>query len=855
MTADDASVTGRQQQRAMPLIVGMGGAADGLEAMQQFFACIPGNSGLAFVVAQPCLPGHQSLMAEGLGRYATMPVFQAENGMVVEPDTVYVIPPGMAMSCVTGRLLCADCAGDTCSRPVDTLFASLAEKQRERALVVVLSGTGTDGADGIRAVKEHGGLVLVQDPDSTRFDGMPRSAIATGFADVVLSPRELAGEILGFSRCPSMAGVFEGAPLLVSDEDTLAHIYMLLKQASGIDLTYYKRHTVLRRIERRMAAIHCPSLEDFVSLLEENEEEAGLLVKDILIGVTRFFRDPAYFEKLKDTAIRGIVEHSDETEPIRVWSAGCSTGEEAYSLAMLFQEVLEEKDLHRDIKIFATDVNVEAIEQAGRGVFSENIAEDITAERLAKYFVKRDGQYQISKDIRRMIVFAPHNMLSDPPFGKLALICCRNVLIYFQTALQKGLFAIFHSALKNEGYLFLGKGETAGEYGRVFLPLSAEEKIYVHRSDGKMDLLLPVYDIPDLQAPMPNASDLAQREESSLALETVYTRFLEKFLPASVVIDEQDNIIHFFGNYADYLNIAPGKATLNFFSLVIKDLSLVSSTAIRRCRAEGCAVTYTGICVESASGRRAIDLSVQPVSDASGVQSGLLAVLFVEQRTIHLQGLTEQYDINATAARRIVDLERDLQTARSDLRTTINELEAVNEELQAANEELLTTNEELQSSNSELQSVNSELHTVNAAFRQKLDELSMMANDLSNFLASTMIGILFVDSRLNIRKFTEYIGREFNLLSQDVDRSMQIFARSFPEEDIVGDAQNVLTTLVSVDREVAGMNGRRYTMRIAPYRTTENSVCGLVITVIDSLGAERENSPGAPDTSTDTGRE
>ena len=848
MTAKDVNVPEQSQQNTSPLIVGMGASAGGLEALQQFFACMPDNSGLAFVVIQHLSPDYKSLMAEILGKYTTMMVLQAENGVLVEPNTVYLIPPKKNMTFKDGKLLLTDYAQGAINHPIDVFFASLAEELRERSLAVVFSGTGSDGTSGVKSIKEHGGLVLVQEPGSARFDGMPKNAINTGLADFVLPPREIAEEILNFSNYPVLAACSESAPFMADEEDTLAHIYMLLKKVSGIDFTHYKRNTVLRRIERRMVVTHCPTLASFARLLEENRDEASLLVKDILIGVTRFFRDAEFFEKLKYTAMYSIVAHSDEAEPIRVWSAGCSTGEEAYSLAILFHEVLEEKHLRRDIKIFATDVDTKAIEQASRGVFSESIADDVSAERLAKYFIKRNEQYQISKDIRKMIIFAPHNMLSDPPFGKLALICCRNVLIYFQSVLQKGLFAIFHSALKNGGYLFLGKSETASEYSKVFTPLSVAEKIYVHRSDGKIDdLMLPVFNIPKIQTAMPSASGLAQREESNLALENVYTRFLETFLPASVILDDQNNVIHFFGNYADYLNIAPGKATFNFFSLVNKDINLVSSTAINRCRVERCAVTYTDICVDSPSGRRTIDLSVQPIFDSSGIYTGLLAILFVEQRSVPLEGLTEKYDINTTAAQRITDLEHELQVSQNDLRSTIGELETVNEELQAANEELLTANEELQSSNEELQSVNEELYTVNSEFQQKLDELTMMTNDLSNFLSSTMIGILFVDSRLNIRKFTEYIGREFQLVSQDVDRPIQIFAHSFPEEDIVKDAHNVLKTLTPIDREVTGMNGRFYTMRIAPYRTTENNIRGLVITVIDSLGTGKERASGAPE--------
>lgn len=830
------------QQVSLPFIVGIGASAGGLEALQQFFSAVPDNSGLAFVVIQHLSPDYKSLMAEILGKYTSMMVLQAENGMEVEPNIVYLIPPKKNMTIKNGRLLLTDYVHGAINHPIDTFLASLAEERKAHALCVILSGTGSDGTSGIKSIKEHDGLVLVQDPASAKFDGMPRSAINTGLADFVLPPRELAEEILNFSNYPAIVDISDNEELF-SDKDTLSLIYLTMKRVSGIDFTYYKKTTVLRRIERRMVVTHCPTLSSFAHLLEENQNEVDLLVKDILIGVTKFFRDAEFFEKLKHTVIYNILENSGSTDPIRIWSAGCSTGEEAYSLAILFHEAMDEKKLHRDIKIFATDVDTKAIGQAGKGVFSESIVDDVSAERLARFFIKRNDQYQICKDIRKMIIFAPHNMLSDPPFGKLALICCRNVLIYFQPVLQKGLFAIFHSALKNGGYLFLGKSETASEYSKVFTPVSIAEKIYMHRSDAKMDdLMPPAFNIPNIQTAIPSATGLAHREENNLAMENVYSHFLEKFLPASVVVDDQNNILHFFGGYSDYLNLAPGKATFNFFTLVNKDINLVSSTAINRCRMEKKAVTYTGVSVDTLTGRRVIDLSVQPIIDSSGIDTGLLAILFVEHGETTLDGIVEKYDINITAAQRITDLEHELQVSQNDLRTTIGELETVNEELQAANEELLTANEELQSSNEELQSVNEELYTVNSEFQQKLDELTTMTNDLSNFLSSTMIGILFVDSHLNIRKFTEYIGREFQLESQDVGRSMQIFAHSFPDEDIVTDARNVLKDLTPVDREVVGMNGRFYTMRIAPYRTTENSIRGLVITVIDSLGSSNERT-------------
>ncbi len=819
-----------------PFVVGIGASAGGVEALQELFASLPAESGAVYVVIQHLSPDHRSLMADILGKQTDMRVVQAEDGCEVEADTVYLIPPKKNLTITGGRLRLADYDHQVLNHPIDIFFTSLAEECRERAVAVVLSGTGSDGTSGIRAVKEAGGIAIVQNPDSAKFDGMPRSAISTGLIDWVLAPRQIASEIVNVVR-HHMESEMEAGGELFSDEDSLARIYQVLKTRQGIDFTYYKRSTVVRRIDRRIMVTHSRSLAEYADLLERDADEVGVLAKEILIGVTSFFRDAPFFEVLKAKVITSIVRSAPADEPIRVWSAGCSTGEEAYSVAILFKEVMEELDIKRDVKIFATDIDVQAIERAGKGVFPESIIEDVSCERLARFFTKRDDTYHISKEIRRMVIFAPHNMLSDPPFGKLDLICCRNVMIYFQPVLQRSLFSIFHSALKNGGYLFLGKSETANEYPNVFPPACSIEKIYIHNGSGKMESPSPsTFTIPTVQAVPARHAAVEGRRSPDNGLEGIYTRYLERFLPASVVIDESNDVIHFFGDYLDYMSIAPGRATFNLFSIVNPDLSLAASTALSRCRAEGCAITYRDIAVSCPDGKRVIDLIAEPIPLPGNLDAKLVAMLFCEHRDIEEDGIVEQYDIDATSARRIADLESELRDSQRDLQATIGELETVNEELQAANEELLTANEELQSSNEELQSVNEELYTVNTEYQQKVDELTMTTNDLSNFLSSTMIGILFIDENFNIRKFTEYVGREFRLMDHDVGRPIQIFAHSFPDEDIVGDAERVLRDLTPIDREVRSMNGRCYTVRIAPYRTTENSIKGLVITIIDSLG-------------------
>ncbi|WP_455138799.1 chemotaxis protein CheB [Thermophilibacter sp.] len=822
-----------------PFVVGIGASAGGVEALQDLFQALPATSGLGFVVVQHLSPDHRSLMAEILGKHTDMRVTQIERDTEIEPNTVYLIPPKKNLTVSDGRLHLADYDHTVLNHPIDIFFTSLAEEYRERAIAVVLSGTGTDGTSGIRAVKDAGGLTIVQRPESAKFDGMPKSAISTGLVDWVLPPEKIGEEIINFTRYHLDVIEHEGERLF-SDEDSLSRIYQALKQRSGIDFTHYKRSTIVRRIERRLMVTHASSLAEYADKLEASPDETDVLTKEILIGVTSFFRDAPFFEVLKNKVIRSIVSAGSDGDPIRVWSAGCSTGEEAYSIAILFKEVLDELQVRRDVKIFATDIDVRAIEKAGKGVFSESIMEDVTPERLARFFVRRDDTYHIVKDIRQMVIFAPHNMLSDPPFGKLDLISCRNVMIYFQPVLQRSLFAIFHTALKNGGYLFLGKSETANEYPDVFQPACSTEKIYVHNGAGKMESPVPTtFNLPSVQAVMPRQAHVEKRPSNGYGLESLYTRYLEQFLPASVMVNEANDVIHFFGNYLDYVSIAPGRATFNLFTIINHDLALAASTALSRCRAENVTVTYEDISVQTPSGPRVIDLVVAPVTMPASVEAQLTAVLFRETRAIPADGVVEKYDINETTARRIADLEAELRDSQNNLQSTIGELETVNEELQAANEELLTANEELQSSNEELQSVNEELYTVNTEYQQKVDELTMTTNDLSNFLSSTMIGILFIDENFNIRKFTEYVGREFQLMNHDVGRPIQIFAHSFPHEDIVADAEQVLKDLAPIDREVVALSGKCYTLRIAPYRTTENSIKGLVITIIDSLGAPR----------------
>lgn len=819
------------EAEARHLVVGVGASAGGLEVLQQFFNAMPRISGCAFVVVQHLSPDHRSMLPEILGKQTKMPVIQASNEMRVLPNHVYLIPPRNNMILRDGRLFLNEYDVGSVNHPIDIFFESLANEMGSRSVAVVLSGTGSDGTRGIKNVKEAGGMVIVQDPATAKFDGMPRSAIGTGLADFVLSPRQIVEEILNFSQHPSVLIANDNVELY-DDDEAMLRIYSILKQVCGVDFTHYKRSTVVRRIERRMVVTHSSTLMDFASLLEIDDREARALGREILIGVTRFFRDEDAFQKLKYKVVGDIIARTGEGDPIRVWVAGCSTGEEAYSVAILFHEVMEEQNVRRQVKIFATDVDMQSVEIASKGVYPESISDDVSAERLMRYFEIKGDTYHVSKTIRKMIVFAPHNLFTDPPFGKLDLISCRNVMIYFQPVLQKALFGIFHSALKDGGYLFLGKSESANDASDVFVPICGTERIYAHVGEGKMpDTISSSFKVqlpPSPAVAGPVGEGAGQDAEQ---LDRLYTVCLERFLPPAVVVDENNQVVHFFGDYGKYLSLAPGKASFSIFTLVNDDLSLAASTAISRCRSEEEAITYTDIAVRTQQGTVHVDMTVQPLWEYSPQLMGMIALVFSDHGGgASPSGESESYDIEKTAARRIANLENELQNTQNELKASISDLETVNEELQAANEELLTTNEELQAANEEL-------YTVNAEYEQKLDELTDTTNDLTNFLSSTMIGILFLDNNLNIRKFTEYVGREFNIMAHDVGRSIQIIAHLFEDVDIVEDAQSVLKSLMPIDKEVSTTNGKNYTLRIAPYRTTENSIEGLVLTIIDSIGA------------------
>jgi two-component system CheB/CheR fusion protein len=811
-------------------VVGIGASAGGLEAIQELLGKLPDNTGMAFVIIQHLSPDYKSMLSEILCEYTMMPVMQAENGQTLERNTVYLIPPKFNMEVKKGKLILhAYVHTRVINHPIDIFFRSLAKEYESHAVAVVLSGTGSDGSNGIRAVKEQGGVILVQRPETAKFDGMPRSALQTGFADMVLSPADIAKELTHIAESMS------SEPSGMTNEELLNKIYSILKRVSNVNYTYYKQTTVTRRIERRMVVNHIENLYDYVNFLLSNNDEAAILAKDVLIGVTNFFRDAECFEALKERVVKALIQKNESGPAIRVWVAGCSTGEEAYSIAMLFSEAEEELDMHPPVKIFATDLDKEAVIAAGKGQYGENIIEDVSAQRLARFFTKKNNSYIVSRDLRRMVVFAPQNVFQDPPFGKLDLISCRNMMIYFQNNLQKDLFAIFHLALNDGGYLFLGRSEAISGCGDIYTPLCQNEKIFIHNASGHAPKDMNIrYHVPpidgDFVAPQPHAESSAQEEDSA---EVLRLEVLEKFMPPCLLIDEQNLIRHVFGDCNNYLHVPAGKGELNIFLMLADDLRIAVSTALKTARDENRRVTYKDVPVRGMVDRTSISIVVSPVSGHDYGNTSYFAVLFLENgRQAEPEG-GEVYEVNEAASRRISDLENDLAQSQVNLKKTVSELETVNEELQATNEELLTANEELQSSNEELQSVNEELYTVNAEYQEKLGEVTSLNNDISNFLASTMVGIIFLDDKLQIRRYTEYVSKEFSVQEQDIGRPIRFIAYNFVNIELVEVCRRVAAQLLPEENEVISVGGKRYFMRVAPYRTNEKKIVGLVLTFVD----------------------
>ncbi|OLN26463.1 Chemotaxis protein methyltransferase CheR [Desulfovibrio sp. DV] len=821
-------------------IIGIGASAGGFEALEQFFSAMPGDCGASFVVVQHLSPDHKSLMVELLSKHTPMRVCQAEENAPLIPDTIYLIPPKTVMTAANGRLhLAAREDRPVPNYPIDVFFNSLAENSGEKAVAIILSGTGSDGSRGIRAIKQEGGMVMVQDVDSAKFDGMPRNAIATGLADFVMPPSRMPEELLNYLRHPVVQDTLRSQTGLREDDDRLHQIYLALKQQTGVDFTLYKQSTVLRRVERRLTINHINGLSDYVAYLNQTPEEITALYNDLLIGVTNFFRDPEAFATLTARVLPEIFKERRTT--LRIWTTGCSTGEEPYSLAMLVREYMEAVGEIRDVKIFATDIDRNALEFASNGLYPENIATDVSRERLQKFFVHRDDGYQIIKPIREMVIFAAHNIIKDPPFNKIDLLSCRNLLIYLQPTLQQKVMAFFNFALNENGFLFLGSSETVGGFANSFSLVDPKWKLY--RSQGKhIPLNLEGFTIAPPQVRIPGKPRLAgmrRREDlESQTLEALFDDLVARYLPPTVVVDENHDVVHVMGEVDRYLKLRPGRTSLDVAALLRQDLVIAVETGLNKASRENTEVFYKDVRLEEAGASLRLDLAIRPFA-GPGSGTRLFALTFRESEAPVPDTLAEHFDLDAKARQRIIDLENELKYNRENLQATIEEVETTNEELQATNEELLSANEELQSTNEELQSVNEELITVNAEYQNKIQELTDLNNDVNNLLSSTSIGVLFLDRDLCVRKFTAAAKEEINLMDFDIGRPLSHVSFNFAFDGLVDAADRVLKTLAPFQAEVDSARGRRLFLRILPYVTVDNVIKGVVLTFVDVTGIKQ----------------
>jgi len=827
-------------------IVGIGASAGGLEALEQFMRQVPPGCGMAFVIVQHLDPTHKGIMAELLQRVTTLAVLQVKDRMRVQPNCVYVIPPNKEMSILHGVLhLFEPTAPRGLRLPIDFFLRSLAEDRQELSIGVILSGMGSDGTMGMRAIKEKAGLGLVQEPTSAKFDSMPRSVIAAGLADLIAPAEDLPGKIIDF-LCHILTIDKIEKPLEEKDQSAIEKIMILLRTKTGQDFSLYKKNTIYRRIERRMSIHKIDRIAAYVRYLQENPQEVELLFKELLIGVTSFFRDPASWEQLRDKFIVALLAGHKTGGTLRAWSTGCSTGEEAYSMAIIFKEAMElVKPTEKiTLQIFATDLDRDAIDKARQGSYPANIVADVSPERLKRYFVKEDIRYRVSKEIREMVTFATQNIIMDPPFTRLDILICRNLLIYLAPELQKKLLPLFHYCLKPGGALFLGSAESISTFTELFESLDLKMRLY-RRRESVMTIERLVFP-PTFSHPLAGVPKELHMLKPSANLQTLADQLLlQHFSPPAVLTNDQGDIIYINGRTGRYLEPAAGKANWNIFAMAREGLRFELGNAFQKALRQKEAVSARGLKVGTNGGTQNVDLTVQAIAEPAEL-NGMVMIVFNDVATPPDDITAASCKKTSAGSARVLELEQALQQSRESLQTTREEmqssqeeLKSTNEELQSTNEELQSTNEELTTSREELQSLNEELQTVNAEQQSKLDEVSRVNDDMRNLLNSTEIVTVFLNSELHIRRFTTGADKIFKLRPGDVGRPLGEIVTDLHYPELIDDAREVLRTLVFSEKQITAIDGRWFSVRIMPYRTMEDSIGGVVITFTNITAAKQ----------------
>jgi two-component system CheB/CheR fusion protein len=826
-------------------IVGIGASAGGLEALEQFLRHVPEKSGMAFVIVQHLDPTHKGVMPELLQRTTRMEVFQVKDRMRVKPDCVYVIPPNKEMSILHGVLhLFVPMTPRGLRLPIDLFLRSLAEDRQEWSVGVILSGMGSDGTMGLRAIKEKAGLALVQEPASAKFDSMPRSAIDAGLADLVAPAEVLPARIIDYLRHALVIAKSTG-PLEEKDQSALEKVLILLRAKTGHDFSLYKKNTIYRRIERRMGIHQINRIAAYVRYLQENPQEVELLFKELLIGVTSFFRDPAAWEQLQGEAIPALLAGRPAGGMIRAWSAGCSTGEEAYSLAIAFKEALEQVMPAADftLQIFATDLDRDAIDKGRQGCYPANITADVSPEQLHRFFIKDGNGYRVGKEIREMVTFATQNIIMDPPFTKLDILICRNLLIYLTPELQRKLLPLFHYSLNPGGVLFLGSAETISTFTDLFAPLNIKSRLFRRRESilPAEPLAFPASFVPAL----PGVPKEVPMVKPAANLQSLADQLLlQHFSPSAVLVNDKGDILYISGRTGKYLEPAAGKANWNIFAMAREGLRFDLGNAFQKAVRHKEAITVRGLKIGEGDGVQTVDITVRAIEEPEALR-GMVMIVFTDVATPLEKKATGRSRTSPSGTARVLELEQELQQSREDLHTTREEMQSSQEELKSTNEELQSTNEELQSTNEELttsreemQSMNEELQTVNAEQQSKMDELSRLNNDMRNLLNSTEIVTVFLDNELHVRRFTTGANKLFKLIPGDVGRPLSDIANDLHYPEMTEVAREVLRTLVFSEKQIATIDGRWFSVRIMPYRTMNDVIDGVVITFAEITTAK-----------------
>ncbi len=823
-------------------IVGLGASAGGLEVLEQFLAHVPAASGLAYVVVQHLDPTHKAMLAELLQRATKMPVREVARGTQVEPDTVYVIPPNSELTVANGALhLALPVQPRGLRLPIDVLFSSLARDQGERAIGVVLSGLGSDGTLGLQAIKSQGGLTLAQQPESAQFDSMPNSAIAAGAVDIVALPAEMPQRIL------LVAAQRQAASLPANGDDSrswsLNAILGLLRERCRHDLSLYKPSTLTRRIERRVGVHGLGTMAAYESFVRQNPQELDLLFKEMLIGVTSFFRDPAVWQELKDRVLPELLAAGTEGRRLRAWVVGCSTGEEAYSLAIAFKEAVDalpEPGSHA-LQIFATDLSADAIAVARRGWYPARVASEIDAVRLARFFSAQSDGFLIDKTIRETVLFAQHDVILDPPFTRLDMLSCRNLMIYFNTALQRRLVPLFHYSLRPGGVLLLGGSETVGRSLTLFEPLNPKSRLY-RRSDNAANASSVDFPVHRRSSSPTRAQELKvpQPTPHPANLQSLADQvLLQEFSPPAVLVNEQGDIVYISGRTGKYLEPAAGKANWNIHVMARPGIRTQIAAALRQAVHERTLVELRGLKLED-DAQPMVDVTLQALVEHHALE-GMVMIVFRDVATApagRRRRKRPDGSPDPATSEELLRSHEEIRALRQEMRASQEELQAANEELQSTNEELQSANEELTTSKEEAQSMNEELQTINNELQSKLDDLALAQSDMQNLLNSTDIATLFLDNALNVRRFTEQITRIIHLRNSDIGRPLSDLASTLVYPELHTDAKETLRTLAFSEKQISTTDGRWFSVRIMPYRTLADVIQGTVITFVDITAAK-----------------